>query len=96
MPHFIRKNPHRKYVRPLVNTARPHKVSADEQNVSENNKKINESMNTLDAVKAVTEIEVAQKPKRNVKIDKKDKGLYERTENSKIVMTEDNKMLLND
>lgn len=31
-----------------------------------------------------------------VKIEKADKGLYERTEESKVVLTEDNKMLLND
>lgn len=35
-------------------------------------------------------------PKANVKIEKADKGLYERTENSTILLTEDNKMLLND
>ena len=35
-------------------------------------------------------------PKQRVKVDKKDKGIIERTENSKIVLTEDNKMVLND
>ena len=35
-------------------------------------------------------------PKQKVKVDKKDKGIIERTENSKIVLTEDNKMVLND
>ena len=35
-------------------------------------------------------------PKRKVKVEKKDKGLFERTENSVTVLTEDNKMLLND
>ena len=35
-------------------------------------------------------------PKRKVKIDKKDKGLLERAENTRIVLTEDNKMLLGD
>lgn len=35
-------------------------------------------------------------PKASVKIEKADKGLYERTENSTILLTEDNKMLLND
>lgn len=32
----------------------------------------------------------------NVKIEKAEKGLYERTEESTILLTEDNKMLLND
>lgn len=38
----------------------------------------------------------AQAPKRKVKVEKKDKGLIERTENSTILLTEDNKMMLND
>lgn len=38
----------------------------------------------------------ADMPKSNVKVEKADKGLYERTENSTILLTEDNKMLLND
>ena len=32
----------------------------------------------------------------NVKIEKAEKGLYERTEESTVLLTEDNKMLLND
>ena len=35
-------------------------------------------------------------PKRKVKFEKKDKGLIESTENSTIVLTEENKMMLND
>lgn len=35
-------------------------------------------------------------PKRKVKVEKKDKGLFERTDNSVIMLTEDNKMLLTD
>ena len=35
-------------------------------------------------------------PKVNVKVEKADNGLYERTENSTILLTEDNKMLLTD
>ena len=35
-------------------------------------------------------------PKRRVKVEKKDKGLIERTENSTILLTEDNKMVLTD
>ena len=31
-----------------------------------------------------------------LKREKKDKGLYERTEECKVLLTEDNKMLLND
>lgn len=35
-------------------------------------------------------------PKRKVKIEKRDKGLYERTANSTILLTEDNKIMLTD
>ena len=35
-------------------------------------------------------------PKRRVKVEKKDKGLIERTDNSTILLTEDNKMVLTD
>lgn len=35
-------------------------------------------------------------PERKVKIMKKDKGLYERTSNSTILLTEDNKLMLTD
>ena len=48
----------------------------------------------IEQVKAALDIEKA--PKRKVKVEKKDKGLYERTEESTILLTEDNKMLLND
>ena len=41
-------------------------------------------------------VEGKQIPKRKTKVEKKDKGLIERTENSTILLTEDNKMLLND
>ena len=33
---------------------------------------------------------------RQVKFEKKERGLYERTENSTILITEDNKVMLND
>jgi hypothetical protein len=35
-------------------------------------------------------------PKREIKVEKKDKGLYERTKNSTILLTEDNKLMLTD
>ena len=35
-------------------------------------------------------------PEREVKVEKKEKGLYERASNSKIVLTEDNKVILTD
>ena len=44
----------------------------------------------------IEQIMGSKAPKRTVKREKKDKGLIERTENSTILLTEDNKMLLND
>lgn len=35
-------------------------------------------------------------PEKKVKVIKKDKGLYERTSNSTILITEDNKLMLTD
>lgn len=49
----------------------------------------------LEKVKALVGNDV-EVPKRRVKREKKDKGLIERTEGSEILLTEDNKMLLND
>ena len=49
--------------------------------------------NKLSQMEAIIATEL---PKANVKVEKGDKGLYERTENSTILLTEDNKMLLTD
>lgn len=49
--------------------------------------------NKLSQMEAIMATEL---PKANVKVEKGDKGLYERTENSTILLTEDNKMLLTD
>lgn len=94
MQRFIGKKPHRKLIRPISNSRVPHKVpevrieNNKEQIVeSDMNAKINEINDVLGGDKA---------PKRKVKVEKKDKGLFERTENSTVLITEDNKMLLND
>ena len=65
----------------------------------ENNKdKQSETMDNVDMkqVDALLHNEEPKLPKRKVKVEKKDRGLYERTENSRVILTEDNKMLLND
>ena len=49
--------------------------------------------NKLSQMEAIIATEL---PKANVKVEKGDKGLYERTENSTNLLTEDNKMLLTD
>lgn len=63
--------------------------------VSENNLQKNKSVMTTDEKVAMAQSILdgdTQKPKRI----KKDKGLIERTESSRTILTEDNKELLND
>lgn len=100
---FLGKKPLKKYVRPLRNSAIPHKVTIEQSKIDEKeeevaeNKEINntEDMNDERLAK-VEELAGVKAPKRKVKLEKKDKGLIERTENSTIVLTEENKMMLND
>lgn len=51
------------------------------------NEKINNIQNILDGQAL---------PERPVKVEKKEKGLFERTKSSTILLTEDNKMMLTD
>ena len=39
---------------------------------------------------------VSDMPENRVKVERKEKGLYEKTTESTILLTEDNKMMLND
>ena len=66
------------------------------ENVAEknNSKKLNEDMD--EKVNRAEEIMNNMKAANHVKVVKKDKGLIERTESSKIVLTEDNRQVLND
>jgi len=52
--------------------------------------------NVIDKLNGMLGIKDEELPARKVKVEKKDKGLYERTENSTILITEDNKIMLND
>lgn len=62
-----------------------------------NKKTKNKVMNTSEKVALAQEILSSEDNKRNnVKRIKKDKGLIERTESSKTILTEDNKELLVD
>lgn len=104
MQRFIGKRPHRKIVRPTSNSAIPHKVTDNmvikkDVPVEEvkNNEEKKEEIIMNDKINKIDEVLNTDKlPKRKVKVEKKDKGLFERTENSAILITEDNKMLLND
>lgn len=57
---------------------------------------INEDMNTYEKIQMANAILNSETTTPTYKRVKKDKGLIERTESSKIVLTEDNKELLND
>lgn len=101
---FIRKNPYKKRVRPLLVAARSEvagkaevKVTPAEAPVTENKEKgkDEEMNNPVEMLKVIVGDDV-KVPKRKVKVEKKEKGLIERTESSTILLTEDNKMLLND
>lgn len=93
MRRFIGKKITKKYVRPNSNRGIPRKVAPKEE-IIEKKTKETDMNDKIEQVKAALDIEKA--PKRKVKVEKKDKGLYERTEESTILLTEDNKMLLND
>ena len=64
--------------------------------VSNNNKKRkkNNEMNTNEKIATAEAVLDAMAPE--VKVVKKDRGLIERTESSKIILTEDNRQVLND
>lgn len=90
---FFNKTTRVKYVRPYSNNAMVKAEALAEKNKEEimiDNKKIEQVEDLLN------NMEGKPMPKQKVKVDKKDKGIIERTENSKIVLTEDNKMVLND
>ena len=63
---------------------------------TKNNKKRkkNNEMNTSEKIATAEAVLNAMEPE--VKVVKKDRGLIERTESSKIILTEDNRQVLND
>lgn len=93
MRRFIGKKIIKRYVRPNSNRGIQHKVAPKEE-IIEKKTKETDMNDKIEQIKTALDIE--KTPKRKVKVEKKDKGLYERTEESTILLTEDNKMLLND
>ena len=108
---FMGKNPRRKVVKQIPNN-RFQRVSGilkqeklevqkadeiqNEEKIEENNE-LKENKDMADErLEKIEQIVGAKAPKRTIKREKKEKGLIERTENSTILLTEDNKMLLND
>ena len=78
-------------------TRKTRKKVANVENIGEeNNDKNTEPMNeNIEKIKQIVGQDV-EIPDCTIKYEKKDKGLIERTENSTILITEENKMLLND
>lgn len=73
----------------------PAKLESAKRPVEVNNKK--EKQEAMDEkINRAEEIMNNMKAANHVKVVKKDKGLIERTESSKIVLTEDNRQVLND
>lgn len=65
--------------------------------VQENKKKVNEQvMTTSEKIAMAKNVLNGADQQASVKRVKRDKGLIERTESSKTILTEDNKELLND
>jgi hypothetical protein len=56
--------------------------------------KTTSDMNEMEKIATAEEVMAAMAPE--VKVVKKDRGLIERTESSKIILTEDNRQVLND
>ena len=99
MVKFFGKNPHKKYVRQFPNSIVKHVIQPqlDKTETIEENKEVKKDKEMADErLEKIENIIGSKAPKRKVKVEKKDKGLIERTENSTILLTEDNKMVLND
>lgn len=99
MAKFFGKNPHKKYVRQFPNSIVKHVIQpkVDKKETLEENKEVKKDKEMADErLEKIEKIIGSKAPKRKVKVEKKDKGLIERTENSTILLTEDNKMVLND
>ena len=83
-----------KYRRKSVPVKKQEQEVAVVENVKNNKKKNEETMD--EKVNKAEEIMNNMKAANHVKVIKQDKGLIERTESSKIVLTEDNRQVLND
>lgn len=94
---FMGKNPHRKVVRQIPNKKTSNRINIfNEQKAKENKIEKSDKDMADERLEKIEQIMGSKAPKRTIKREKKDKGLIERTENSTILLTEDNKMLLND
>ncbi len=95
---FLGKNPNRKYVKQAPKSHVTHTIKLVEDNVAvkENKTKTKEDIMADERLTKIENLMGTKAPKRKVRVEKKEKGLIERTSNSDILLTEDNKMVLND
>ena len=78
----------------MLNSRIPRKVSIEQEN--DNKQQINDGEMNNEQLNKIETILGNEIPKKKVKVIKKDKGLIEREEKATILITEDNKMILND
>lgn len=71
------------------------KTPTETDNKNKKSKKKEKEMITMEQIERAENV-VNGISQDNVKVIKKDKGLIERTESSKIIITEDNRQVLND
>lgn len=89
------RKPSARLIRPMPNIVPETKPEEPPKN--KNTKKKKAMMNPQEKAARIEEIlQNQEENKGRVKRVKKDKGLIERTESSKVILTEDNKQLLND
>lgn len=95
---FMGKNFPRKVVRQIPNRKFFHKIgeTIKEEKLEENKESKTDTEMADERIEKIESIIGTKAPKRRVKVEKKDKGLIERTDNSTILLTEDNKMVLTD
>lgn len=91
---YLKKTFKIRNVRGSVGTVNVETVQAPKKQKKNNRKKDDSDMLTKEQIEEIEAQAIAMQPE--VKIVKKDKGLIERAESSKIVLTEDNRQILND
>lgn len=102
---FIKKRPQNRYVRPFRNYQVIRTVSVADPNnkveevVVSDKEKITENVdmdNRIEKINQILDVKKGPNKRASVKVEKKNQGLYERTEDSITLLNEDNKMLLKD
>lgn len=94
--HIIQPNVDKKETIEENKVIEEDKVIKEDKEVKENKELKKDKKMADERLEKIEKIIGSKAPKRKVKVEKKDKGLIERTENSTILLTEDNKMVLND